>query len=154
MEEITFRRADSADVPALIELRAAFLAEVAGSGPAEPALLPALSRYFSAAVPSGEFIAFLAVAGGRIIAASGLVFHRYPPSARNLQGLEAYVMNMYTLPAWRGKGIASALLWKLMEVARASNCSRVRLHALPKAQPIYARAGFASAEGEMQFDLR
>jgi GNAT superfamily N-acetyltransferase len=154
MEEIIYRQADKADVPSLIELRAAFLAEVSTTGPAAPAVLEALSRYFTAAIPSGDFIAFLAESGGRVIATSGLVYHRYPPSARNLAGLDAYVMNMYTLPAWRGRGIATNLLRELVAVARRSNCSRVRLHALPKALPIYSRLGFVPAESEMEFDLR
>ena len=152
MEEIVYRRADVADVPALVELRAAFLDEVAGADPADPALREALTRYFSAAVPNGEFIAFLAVADNHVIASSGLVYHRHPPSPRNLQGLEAYVMNMYTVPDWRGRGIAAALLKELAAVARQSNCCRIRLHAFPAAVSLYARAGFITVNGEMEID--
>jgi predicted GNAT family acetyltransferase len=50
-------------------------------------------------------------------------------------------MNMYTVPAWRGRGIASSLLQHML----AANCRRVILHAAPRAVPIYLRAGFASS---------
>jgi GNAT superfamily N-acetyltransferase len=60
---------------------------------------------------------------------------------------------MYTMPAWRGRGIASALLQELIAVARQSNCRRIRLHAISKAVPIYTRADFIPASNEMYLDL-
>ncbi len=137
----------------MIELRAAFLAEITGSDPNEPALLDALERYFTSTIPSGKFIAMLSVAEDRVIATSGLVIHRHPPSARNLEGISAHVMNMYTLPGWRGRGIASTLLLELLKAAREYGCARVSLHTLPASAPIYLRAGFVSADDEMTLEL-
>ena len=97
---------------------------------------------------------YVAVANGQIVATSGLVIHRHPPSPSNLSGLTAYVMNMYTLPAWRGRGIATTLVDKLIELAKGKNCRRISLHATPMGRPVYARAGFVPAEAEMQLDLR
>jgi len=64
------------------------------------------------------------------------------------------MMNMYTLPAWRGRGIATALLRHLIQLARQTNCSRVSLHATPKAVPVYARLDFKSADAEMRLALQ
>jgi GNAT superfamily N-acetyltransferase len=86
--------------------------------------------------------------------ASGLVYHRHAPSAKNLSGVEVYIMNMYTLPEWRGRGIATALLEKLVAFARESNYYRIRLHTYPKALRLYTRAGFVLAGDEMKLDLR
>jgi GNAT superfamily N-acetyltransferase len=154
MEDVSYRHATTADVKILVEMRAAFLAETTGANAADPALLAALDRYFSRAIPSAEFVAFLGVAADRAIATSGMVYRRQPPSAKNLEGLEAYVLNMYVLPPWRGRGIASALLEKLIATARQANCRRVSLHTFPNAAPIYARAGFVSAPDLMQLELR
>jgi len=153
MADITYRRAVHEDIAALVEMRAAFLAEVADADPTDPLLTDALRRYFSSTIPSGEFVAFLAAVDRRIVATSGLVYHRQPPSAGNLLGVEAYIMNMYTLPAWRGRGIASVLLKKLVAEAQKSKIRRIRLHALARATPLYSRAGFISTEGEMKLDL-
>lgn len=152
-KDIVYRRATSADVGSLVELRAAFLAEVTGPDPADPVLLDALARYFCSTLPTGEFTAFLAVSDDRVVAASGLVYHRHPPSATNLEGVEAYVMNMYTIPPFRGRGIASALLRELVAVAGQSNCRWIRLHAFPKAVPLYSRSAFVPVTGEMKRDL-
>ena len=154
MEVPATRLATATDVHSLDALRMAFLAEVSGADPADAALLAALRRYFAAAVPAGEFVAAVADHGGRVVASIGLAYHRLPPSPTNPAGCEPYVMNMYTLPAWRGRGPATALLGRSADVARGGGCCRVCPHTLPLARSVYARAGFVPGDGEMRLDLR
>ncbi|MGD0140126.1 MAG: GNAT family N-acetyltransferase [Tepidisphaeraceae bacterium] len=155
MQPICFyRRARLQDVGPLVKLRLAFLAEISGASESDPVLGASLVEYFSRTIPSEEFIGFLAVADGAIVASSGLVFHRHPPSNRNPTGREAYIMNMYTDPAWRRRGIASRLLQLLIEYARQNDCGKISMHALPGGRSIYANAGFVPIETEMRLDLR
>jgi GNAT superfamily N-acetyltransferase len=153
IDDVEYRRATTLDIPSLIELRTAFLAEFHGSDPNERALREALGRYFSSTIPNGQFVALLAVISDRAIATSGLVFQPTPPSAKDLQGIECYLMNMYTVPSWRGQGIASSLLKGLVGVARQANCRRIRLRANPQAVPMYGRAGFVPVSSEMEILL-
>jgi ribosomal protein S18 acetylase RimI-like enzyme len=155
MESVEFRLATAADVESLVALRAAFLAELTGCNPDDPALLNAMSQYFSATVPTGQFIAYLAVVNSRVVATSGFIIRQNPPSAKNLEGREAFVLNVHTLPAWRGRGIATRLLEKTIAAARDARCGRVILHAAARAVPIYLhlRAGLVSVDSEMQLDL-
>jgi GNAT superfamily N-acetyltransferase len=157
MDSVSYRLATTEDVPTLVELRKAFLTEVSDlqelAGVAGN-LHGALTRYFANALATGEFVAYLAVADGRVVASSGLVFYQHPPSTKNLTGLDAYLMNMYTLPDWRGRDIATQLLGKLIEFARERGCQWVLLHAMPAAVSLYERAGFTAANGEMRLDLR
>ncbi|MGD0769373.1 MAG: GNAT family N-acetyltransferase [Tepidisphaeraceae bacterium] len=150
---IYYRRANALDVQSLVNLRLAFLAEISGASESDPVLRKSLAEYFSRTIPSEEFIGFVAVADGAIVATSGLVFHRHPPSNRNPTGREAYVMNTYTDPAWRRRGIASRLLQLLIEYARQNNCGKISLHALPKGRSIYVNAGFVPIETEMRLEL-
>jgi GNAT superfamily N-acetyltransferase len=150
---ISIRLAGVADVQSLVDLRCAFLAEVSDSGPLEQTLVDAISAYFSRALPAGEFIAYLAEVHGEIVATSGLTYHRQPPSPQNPHGCEAYILNMYTRPAWRRRGIASALLQKLIDHARRSNSCRVSLHSLPDARSIYLKAGFVPVDAEMRLEF-
>jgi hypothetical protein len=62
MESVEFRLATAGDLESLVALRAEFLAELTGCDPGDPTLLTAMSRYFSATIPTGDFIAYLAVA--------------------------------------------------------------------------------------------
>ena len=130
-----------------------FLAEVSGASESDPTLRQSLAEYFARTIPSNEFISFLAVADTKIIASSGLVFHRHPPSNRNPTGREAYIMNMYTDPAWRRRGIATRLLQMLIDHARQDDCGKISMHALPKGRSIYLSAGFVPIETELRLNL-
>jgi GNAT superfamily N-acetyltransferase len=155
MQPICFyRRATPEDVDPLTTLRLAFLAEVSGASDSDPILRESLTEYFSRTIPSNEFIGFLAIADTTIIATSGVVFHHHPPSNKNPTGREAYIMNMYTDPSWRRRGVATRLLQMLIDHARQNNCGKISMHALPKGRSIYLNAGFVPIETELRLDLR
>lgn len=150
---ITYRLATGADAAVLASLRQEFLTEPEDAptpGPEFPGLLRA---YFARAVPAGEFTAWLAEEAWQVVATSGLVYRSLPPSIRNPTGREAYIMNMYTRPAWRGRGIARELLARLLGTVRATGCRKACLHAMPLARPIYERAGFEACDDEMRLML-
>ncbi|HEX4055509.1 MAG TPA: GNAT family N-acetyltransferase [Tepidisphaeraceae bacterium] len=141
------------DVAALTDLRLAFLAEVS-TAPAEAETRTAILEYFSQAIPAGEFVAYIAVARSRIIATSGLVTHVHPPSSFHPTGREAYIMNMYTDPAWRRRGIATKLVQMLIDHGRQNGCDRISLHTHPQGRSIYTKAGFSPIETEMRLTLQ
>lgn len=154
MQAAYFRRATIDDIDALVTLRSEFLAEAAAMGGLTgTAPRDALREYFLQTIPAGEFISFLAIAEPDTVAVSGMVLRRLPPSIKYPTGREAYIMNMYTRPAWRGRGLATELLNRLLAFAADNGYARARLHTFPKAQPIYTRAGFELEEGEMLLDL-
>ena len=64
---------------------------------------------------------------------------------------DGHIGRMAVLREWRVRGVGSALLTALMEVARASGLSRVELNAQLHAMPFYERHGFR-AEGEEFLD--
>lgn len=61
---------------------------------------------------------------------------------------ERRIGRMAVLPAWRGRGVARAMLEHVLEEARRRGWSEVGLHAQVQAIDFYARAGF-QAEGEV-----
>jgi len=152
-QSITYRAADQSDVEALAILRREFLLEVADAEPGDQSLLPRLRNWFAQELENGHFCAILALVGDQVIASSGLVVHEHPPGIMIPNGREAYIMNMYTKPEWRGKGIATIVFRKLLEIARERDCTRVALHALPMGRPIYEREGFVAGDMEMRLHL-
>ena len=150
---ITYRLATIDDVDALATLRRAFLIEVADAEESDATIAPRLQNWFAAKLRNGEFTAILAVVGNEVIASSGLVVHEHPPGIMIPNGREAYIMNMYTRPAWRGKGIATVIFRKLLDIAREKDCTRVALHALPLGRAIYEKEGFVTGNKEMRLDL-
>ncbi|MEH2042342.1 GNAT family N-acetyltransferase [Nostoc sp.] len=101
-------------------------------------------------MPPGEFLAWVAEVDSQIVATSGLVFFQRPPYNGNLSGLEAYVMNVYTIPMWRGQGIATALLKEIISFVRATEAKRLWLHATEDGKRIYDQLGFVWTSKEMK----
>ena len=111
----TIRRATIADIDTLVDLRTRFLEEIgyAGNGAAD-----AVRDYFLVALSQDEFVAWVAEASAGLIAMGGLVYCQKVPHGRNLSGREGLILNMYTLPEWRGRGIATALMNTIVEHVR------------------------------------
>ena len=149
------RRATSADIPILTELRLEFLRETAAFFGKEvsPDLEKATRDYISASVPSGDFLAWLAEVDGQVIGTSGLVFFKRPPTPRSLAGLDAYVLNMYTVPSWRGRGVASALLKETLEYVKTTPARRALLRATDAGRPLYEKFGFVADDEFMSLGL-
>src|SRR3954467_10312214 len=105
------RRATLDDLEALVRLRVALLREMGAvdeSGAAP--LAEAIRRYLVADLPDERFLAWVGSDGeGAVVACGGLVLVQKPPSPGNYSGREAYIMNMYTLPEWRGCGLATRI---------------------------------------------
>ena len=141
---VSMRRASLEDVETLVDLRLAL--ECESGHPTQETMVADVRRatrqYFLEALPAATFLVWVAEAQGTIVATSGLIFFQKPPSERNLTGLEAYILNMYTVPAWRGKGIATRLLQTLITSAKQRHAHRIWMFATQDGRPIYERAGF------------
>jgi len=149
-EPWTIRRAVAGDIDELVRLRLAMLAEL-NELVDRQAAAEANQRYFCEKLPTGEFIAFQAEAAGQVVATSGLVLWERPPTSRN-RGLDGYIMNMYTVPQWRGRGIATALMRLLIHCAQEAGARRVFLRAVsPRGKHIYERLGFSPSDTYMEF---
>ena len=60
---------------------------------------------------------------------------------------DGHIGRLAVLSAWRGRGVGSALLMQLVELARARGHARAILNSQAHAMPFYARHGFV-AEGD------
>jgi GNAT superfamily N-acetyltransferase len=146
------RRATLADIEALARLRLALLREMGNirDESQEAPLLDALRGYLQRTMATDQFLAWVAEVDGQVVAISGLVFFERPPDAGNPAGVEAYLMNMYTLPAWRGLGLARALLDEIIGHVRTTLARRISLHATDAGRPIYESAGFVPTTSVME----
>jgi GNAT superfamily N-acetyltransferase len=149
------RRSTTADIPILAELRLEFLRETAAffGHEVSPELEKATREYIATAVPSGDFMAWLAEADGEVIGTSGLVFFKRPPTPGSLAGLDAYILNMYTVPTWRGRGMATALLKETLEYVKTTPARRALLRATDAGRPLYEKFGFVVDDEFMSLSL-
>ncbi|MFX0108822.1 MAG: GNAT family N-acetyltransferase [Candidatus Hodarchaeota archaeon] len=144
-QNIIFRRAGIDDVPDLIEYRVRFLSEQYNhpENYETRALRKALLEYFSKSIPSRDFIAWVAEYRQKLIATSGMVVWNIPARFRGVEsGKLGYLLNFYTVPEARGKGIATRLLDELIKEARSLGLKYLHLHASKEGVTIYKKAGF------------
>lgn len=151
----TVRRATLADLDTIVDLRILFRRETSrDKNFDEEPLAAATRRYAADKMPAGEFEVWLAEADGAVVGIGGMMLFERPPLDWNLEGREAYLMNMYTVPAWRGRGIGAALVGEMVEHARSVGVKRVWLHTTEGARSLYERAGFVAAPHQMELILR
>ena len=146
------RRATLNDLDALVQRRLELLRAMGDlpDGDCTPEVAEVIRRYLISKMPNDEFIAWVAEADGSIVGTSGLVFFERPPMQDHLSGIDAYVMNMYTLPKWRGKGIATALLGEIINYVKGTAAGRIWLHTTDDGRHIYQQLGFVSTSSEME----
>jgi GNAT superfamily N-acetyltransferase len=140
---ITLRRATPDDIELLVDLRIVMEKAVGMVEGNEEELARASRAYFREKVPSGEYVSFLAEAEDQVAGVGGIVLLRKPPHPRNLSGVEGYILNMYTHPDWRRRGIASRILDALLAEAREHHAALVWLRATETGRLVYEQHGFA-----------
>ncbi|MBY6087536.1 GNAT family N-acetyltransferase [Priestia flexa] len=140
------------DVKGIISLRVELLKEVneIKTQEEEKTVVEATERYLKEAMEKREFVSFVAKDGDEIVSVSGLSFFTRPPYLENLKGKEAYLLNMYTLPSHRKRGLARKILQECMKECQKSEVKRVWLHASQAGEPLYKSIGFQSKGSEME----
>lgn len=131
----------------LIKYRMLFLTELQNpSGNNKKQLLEkSLKDYFRKTLKDGTFIALAAEYENQPVSFGGMVLQEIPGHFNFISGKQGYILNMYTLPEFRGNGISTALLKKLIEEARSAGLTKVYLHATSDGINIYKKAGFVTS---------
>jgi GNAT superfamily N-acetyltransferase len=104
---------------------------------------------------NGSYRGFLAISpDGRVIAGAGLAITEWlaHPAAPK-QSRRAYILNVYTDPEHRRKGIARALMHAVLDHCKQEGFISVWLHASEYGRPLYESMGF-EATNEMKLMLK
>lgn len=142
---VSYRRATTADVDTLVEMRIRFLNEMYDhADDEETALLrESVHGYFAATLANETFVAWLAERDGVTVGTSGMVLWQLPGRYDGLvEGRAGYILNFYTVPEERGRGICTRLLDELLNEGRRLGIRYFHLHATEDGISIYRRAGF------------
>jgi GNAT superfamily N-acetyltransferase len=142
--EWILRKAGLEELEEVLRLRLALMRELSEfeTDSEQAAWVNVTRRYLENALPEGRFHAWLAYVGEGAVACAGLTPFERPPSPTNLTGQEAYVLNIYTAPEWRRRGISRRLLSELMEFAQEQGIGRLWMHASEDGRPLYESVGF------------
>jgi GNAT superfamily N-acetyltransferase len=156
------RRARREDAAVIAWHRARMFQEM-GDMPAElfDAFREAAEHWTAKALETGEYVGWLgspAAAPEAIVGGAGVQQRRVAPHPRRNQagevelgrGRHALVINVFTEPEWRRRGLGELVMRHLLEWARAEQLDRVVLHASEFGRGVYEKLGFVPTN-EMRY---
>lgn len=155
MSEYRIRVATPADAGIIARHRVGMFADMGELLPDAAPIVEAESRArLARELASGEYVGWLVESSdGQVVAGAGVVMHAYYPSAVNPRGRPtAYILNVFTEPSHRRRGLAGRLVSEILAWCRTRDLPRVTLHASISGRAVYERLGFRTTN-EMRVDL-
>ncbi len=161
--QFTIRRAKPEDAAIIARHRARMFQDM-GEIPAAmfDDFVAASQAWTERALASGEYVGWLAIPKSQpdlIVSGAGVQLRRVPPhplrpSKGNAfaKGRHAIVLNVFTEPEWRKRGVAVLLMNEIVRWARDEKLDQLVLHASAQARSLYERMGF-TATNEMRSSL-
>lgn len=107
-------------------------------------------EYYQEALQSGNHSAYLVFDDEKFVGAGGISYFKVMPTYHNPTGRKAYIMNMYTKPEYRRKGIAFHMLDLLVADAKEKGITAISLEATEMGRPLYTKYGFVKMNSEME----
>jgi len=150
------RPATRADLPVIVDLRLEFDRELLGGDLPPDRVGPHRSQvadYLAMHVDGDGYRLWVAEEGGRIVGMGGLVVVDRPPHPRSRRSGEGFIVNVYTLRRWRGRGVGRAVMDALVADARALLLRRVYLRTSDAGRTLYEEMGFRDPGNYLALDL-
>ena len=107
-------------------------------------------EYYQNALKNDTHVAYLVFDEETFVGAGGISYFQVMPTYHNPTGRKAYIMNMYTRPEYRRKGIAYKTLDLLVADAKMRGITAVSLEATDMGRPLYEKYGFTAMKDEME----
>jgi GNAT superfamily N-acetyltransferase len=126
-------------------------------GHRDEATLDSMSRSFvpwvKTRLADGEYLAWFAITSdGSIAAGLGLWLMDWPPHMVGPGARRGNILNVYTQPQHRRRGLARMLMQTALEWCRENGIRAVILHASPEGRALYESLGFQPTN-EMRLTL-
>lgn len=150
--ELIYKKATIDDLDLLTETRTEVLRAANGLSPDTDMSEVKIQsrRYYESALRSGMHIAYLVFDSNTFIGAGGVSFFQVMPTYHNPSGKKAYIMNMYTRPEYRRRGIAYKTLDMLVNDTKNRGITAISLEATRMGRPLYEKYGFVRMNDEME----
>lgn len=154
MESFLIRRATIADASLITAHRRAMFEEMrVGTRADLDAMDVQFGPWVAQALASEKYLGwFVMTKQGAIMAGAGISIEDYPATPRDQTGRRAYVMNVYTDPKYRHRGLARRLMQTILDWCRVNGIHTVALQASDAGRSLYKSFGFKPTN-EMRLQL-
>jgi GNAT superfamily N-acetyltransferase len=138
------RRATVDDAAVIARHRAAMFYEMKCVDQIESAsIISASIPQLSEMLAGGDYLGWLVECDEKVIAGGGVMMRRLLPRPGSLQGgEEAYILNVYTAPEHRRRGLARKIMETILAWSRERDVARVTLHPSDEGEQLYRNLGF------------
>lgn len=152
--DLIYKKANYSDIETLVNIRIQVLkaANRLNESTDMKNIEKELYSYYKEHLKEDNHIAYLVFNNDEFVGAGDIVFYKVMPTYHNPCGKRAYIMNMYTVPNYRRKGIAYKTLDLLVNEAIQRGITYVSLEATEIGKPLYKKYGFVQLQDEMQFE--
>lgn len=143
-----FEKAGAEEIPALVDLRIAYIREDHGglTEDTEERLRSVLPAYFTEHLNRDLFV--YAAKDGAIASCAFLVIAELPANPSFITGRIGTVYNVYTVPEYRRKGLARRVMQELLSDAEKFGLDFVELKATKDGYHLYETLGFKETASE------
>lgn len=144
LSRLVVKKVEEADISIMTEHRIDYLSQLQGERSTEYKLTlkKELEEYFRKSMHDGSFFALMAVYEEEALAFGGMVIKKIPGDFNRDSYLEGDILNMYTIPEARRKGISSLILKGLLNEAKRMGITKVALHTSKDGEKLYRKFGF------------
>jgi len=151
---ITIREGTTADIPEIARQRRRMCEDMNYTdADVLSAMVNATADYLKKAIPEGSFRSWLACDNDRVVAGGAVVISAWPAHAYDLECRRATILNVYTEPEYRRRGLARQIMDAMIAWCKQEGFARVSLHASNQGRHLYESLGFEGSN-EMRLNLR
>ena len=148
------REATAPDIPEILRQRRRMYEDMGYTDSASLDSMASLSSvYLKTAMADGSFRAWLAAEANRVVAGGAVVSSPWPAHPYDLECRRATILNVYTDPEYRRRGIARKLMQAIIAWCQRQGFARITLHASDDGRHLYESLGFEPSN-EMRLNLR
>ncbi len=153
--DFSIRSATLADLAVIMHHRRSMFFDMGYRDEAALAAMRATSEpFFAKGLANGSYVGWLVENPlKQVIAGGGLIAFEYHSSPADPFPRRPVIVNMYTEPGYRRKGIARELMKRMIDWCRKEGFGSVLLHASEDGRPLYESLGFQPTN-EMRLMLR
>lgn len=143
-DKIIITRVGTRDVEAMVACRIQYIAELQGERPVSVVneLKNELISYFTSGIQNATVIALVAIFEEKPVAYGAVVLRSVPGDFNSTAYVEGDVLNMYTIPEARRRGISKMILLGLIDEAQRQGVSKLALHTTAAGEKLYRSVGF------------
>jgi len=111
---------------------------------------PGYAAWVGPRIAAGHYVGWFAMQDGEVVGGAGAVLLDWGPTRANPGGQMARIVNVFTVPALRGQGMARELLQAVLRQCEALGVREFNLGATPEGRGLYRSLGFEDYPAEMR----